>query len=144
MGLKVFAFVDQQDPLPGARVESIVVLAAWATWCRPCLWELPEIERAYQRFAGNRHVVFLSVDRGSAEETPARATGYFKKTRLSIPLAFEDAGFAAVLDSDALPVVVVLDRQGRMRFVHHGYDASEHLDDLLSRTIGQLLDEPER
>ncbi len=76
------------------------VLAFWATWCRPCRWELPEIERLWDRHRGNPRVVVLAVD--------------------------------------SLPTVILLDREGHVRMTHHGYDASKHVETLLSDGIHRL------
>jgi thiol-disulfide isomerase/thioredoxin len=122
----------------------VVVLSWWASWCLPCRWELPEIDRAYRRFQRDQRVIFFAVDRGGAEETPARAKRYFEKLRLSIPLAFEESGFAEALAADALPALVIVDQEGHTRLTHHGYDASERLEELVVRTVGQLLAEKSR
>ena len=117
----------------------VVVLASWASWCLPCRWELLDIDRAYRHFEGDPRVAFFAVDRLGAEETPVRAKRYLEQSRISVPLAFEDAGFSEAFSADALPEVVVLDTAGRTRLLHRGYDASEHLDDILTRTVRQLL-----
>jgi thiol-disulfide isomerase/thioredoxin len=117
---------------------------AWATWCLPCGWELPEIERAYGRFRDDQRVKFFAVDRGGGKETPARAKAYLDRLRISVPLAFVDASAADALGARAIPIVLVIDKEGRTRLVHQGYDASEHVDEIVSRTVSQLLAEGSR
>ena len=116
----------------------VVVLASWTTWCLPCRFELPELDRAARRFAGDPRVAFLAVNRA---ERPQRAARYLETSRLALPLAFEEAGFAEALHAEVLPTVVILDRAGRTRFVHYGYDASEHLEERVARTVRELMAE---
>jgi len=41
----------------------VVVLNIWATWCRPCIVEMPSFERLYQRFPGSDlRIVAVSID----------------------------------------------------------------------------------
>lgn len=47
-----------------------VVLNFWATWCGPCLRELPSLSRLHERFAGDDFaVVLISQDRGGFKQT---------------------------------------------------------------------------
>ena len=110
----------------------VVVMATWATWCMPCGWELPEIDRAYRRYQTDPRVMFIALNRA---ETPDRAKRYLSKTGIILPLAFEDSGFGP----GALPKLVILDQQGQTRFVHYGYDASEHVDDVVAKNVSELL-----
>ena len=48
---------------------SYVLLNFWATWCPPCLVEMPTMEAAFQEFKGeNFRVVAISSDEGGAAE----------------------------------------------------------------------------
>lgn len=40
----------------------VVFINFWATWCPPCIAEMPSIDKLYQRFRGNDQIVFLMVD----------------------------------------------------------------------------------
>lgn len=119
----------------------VVVLASWASWCLPCRWELPELDRVYRTFQSDQRLAFFAVDRLGDAESPIRAKRYLDKARVGLPLAFETPGYADVLGADALPTLVILDREGRVRAKHYGYDSSEHLDEWLTRTVNQLLAE---
>lgn len=39
----------------------VIVLNFWATWCPPCIAEMPSMEQLYQKYRGNDDVVFLFV-----------------------------------------------------------------------------------
>lgn len=117
----------------------VTVLAFWATWCLPCRWELPELEAAYGNFRGNPRVAFLAVDADWGEESPEKARAFLSKKKLAIPWAFDSGGAARALGVDSLPTVVLMDAQGRVRMTHYGYDASEHLDTVITQAVQDIL-----
>ncbi|HVR11012.1 MAG TPA: TlpA disulfide reductase family protein [Thermoanaerobaculia bacterium] len=136
-------------PVAAAQLRGrVAVIDFWATWCSPCQHELPELERLYQRFAGDRRVVFYAVDVAEADtpdargDTPARALDYFRRRGYHLPLAFDAGGGAAkALRAHGLPTLLVLDRSGRVRLRHVGYVGAEDLGTTLADTIAKLLAE---
>lgn len=125
-------------PDPAGRT---VVLAFWATWCQPCRWELPEIERLHERFAADARVALWAVDVGWGPESPRRAREYLDRRRLVIPAAFDSGFTAQALSLHALPSIVIVDGQGRQRLTHSGYDRSEDLPRTLSAALARILSE---
>lgn len=56
---------------------NLVVLNFWATWCGPCIEEMPALERMAKRFAGRGlRVLAVSLDVGAPEEVAEFARGY--------------------------------------------------------------------
>jgi hypothetical protein len=55
-----------------------------------------------------------------------------------LPAAFDDGSAAATLRVHALPTIVFIDRAGRVRYEHYGFDRSERLDDVIVSTIRRL------
>ena len=95
----------------------ILVVNFWATWCPPCIRELPALDRLQQeREARGVQVVGLAVD------SPAPVREFLAKHPVRFPIGI--AGFEGVDLSrrlgntgGALPFTVVFDRDGRRR--HH-------------------------
>jgi len=126
----------------------IAVIDFWATWCGPCQHELPEIDRLYQRFAGDRRVAFYAVDVPVTDtpadqgDTPAKAIEFFRRHGYHLPLAYDTGGAAGrALHAHGLPTLLVLDRSGRVRLRHVGYVGAEDLGATLTETIENLLAE---
>lgn len=106
----------------------------WATWCRPCVEELPLLDGLRARFAADHlplQLQFLSVDAG-AEEVDA-----FRKAHPNTPasLRIKDAGTLAQwlgaigLDaSTALPIHLFVDGEGKIRCVRMGAVEASHYD----------------
>ena len=38
-----------------------VYINMWASWCGPCMREIPELEKLYQKYKNNKDIVFLSM-----------------------------------------------------------------------------------
>jgi thiol-disulfide isomerase/thioredoxin len=136
-------------PVAAAQLRGrVAVIDFWATWCVPCQHELPEIDRLYQRFAGDRRVAFYAVDVPETDtpadqgDTPAKAIDFFHRHGYRLPLAYDTGGAAAkALHAHGLPTLLVLDRAGRVRLRHVGYVGAEDLGATLSGTIEDLLAE---
>ena len=141
------------ETLTGKHISSgdwkghIVVLSFWATWCTPCQAELPEIGALQARYSGNRNVLIYALDSGNDGDTASKAQAFLSKRNFSVNSAIDSFtsdrhiwGLAAKsLRVTSLPALYILDRSGRLRVIHLGYDSSEHLADSLSRRIEQLL-----
>jgi len=94
-----------------------VVVNAWASWCRPCKFEMPYFSRVAVRFG--RRVAFLGVDAGDTD-TKARAflaTHYVPYPSYVDPhdQIASDVGVRA-----GLPTTVFYGRDGKVAFVHQG------------------------
>jgi thiol-disulfide isomerase/thioredoxin len=116
----------------------VVVLAFWASWCLPCRWEMPELASAFARVRGDSAVVVLAIDAGWGGETPDRGRRQLARMSADLPAAFDDGSAAATLRVHALPTIVFIDRAGRVRYEHYGFDRSERLDDVIVSTIRRL------
>jgi thiol-disulfide isomerase/thioredoxin len=119
----------------------VVVLDFWATWCPPCRRELPELEKLYRRYQGNSKVSFWAVDVQKNGETPEKARDFMQKAGYTLPVALGSQKSYEALNPEGLPSLIIIDKSGRIRLVHTGYDRSEQLQGELSKEIDTLLDE---
>jgi len=138
------AAIDLQD-LDGNRVTlsqyagQVVVLSFWATWCRPCLQELPLLEGFYQQHQNAGLVVLAIATDGP--ETLAQVRAIVRRGRWTMPVLLDSDGRASALHNPrgTNPYTVFIDRQGRVARTHEGFapgDERSHLS-----TIEALLAE---
>ncbi len=107
-------------------------LNVWATWCAPCVEEMPRLIRWRDRLADEGvdvELVFVSADRDAQAVAAFRAEHPEMPTslRLSDPDAL--AGWAPQVGLDegaTLPIHVLTDAQGRVRCARTGGVAEEH------------------
>ena len=91
----------------------VVLVHFWATWCPPCVEEMPDLERLYQEFRGpDFEVLAISVD----EEGPGKVRAFMQKNRLSFP-ALMDPGRSVASSYGTLkyPETFIVDRSGVVR-----------------------------
>jgi thiol-disulfide isomerase/thioredoxin len=108
----------------------VVLLNLWATWCPPCIRELPALDRLQGKLGGESFMVLsLSLDR-VGRKTVER---FFRRLGINNLSLFVDPGHAtsAAFPIDVLPATFVLDREGRMVSFLRSYadwDAPEAAD----------------
>jgi thiol-disulfide isomerase/thioredoxin len=123
----------------------VAVVDYWATWCPACRRELPELEKLHARYHNNPDVVFWAVDVQQNGETPQKASAFFQKSGYTLPLVIDSQNSEESLSKrfafEGFPALILMDRSGRVRMVHIGYDRSEALENNLSREIETLLRE---
>ena len=96
----------------------VVMINFWATWCGPCRQEMPHLEALYQRY-GALGFTLLGVN---VEEDPSGAEAWLEETPVSFPVLFDSSNSVTSLyDVVAMPSTVLVDRQGNIRYLHHGY-----------------------
>jgi len=108
----------------------VVLLNFWASWCPPCLAELPGIQRLADRLAGEAFAVLL-VNVG---ESPFRVSKFLKLTGVRLGSLLDDKGetFTA-WGGNVYPTSFVLDAKGAVRYAAYGpleWDSDEVIQTL--------------
>ena len=100
----------------GARVR---VVDVWASWCEPCLAQLPALDRLARDYA-SRGVRVYGI---SFDGDRAGLEAFLLQTPVSFPVLWDAGGerLTGPLAIRRLPTTLVIDRDGVVRHVHSGY-----------------------
>lgn len=94
-----------------------VLVNFWASWCPPCVKEIPSLGRLQQAFSPDEFLV-LSVDVG---ESPERVQAFLQKVPAEFPVLLDPAGQSVhPWKVQAFPTSYLVDRQGRIRYGYFG------------------------
>ena len=96
----------------------VVMINFWATWCGPCRQEMPLLDELYTRYER----VGFSLLGVNIDDDSRRAMQMIEDLGVSFPVLFDARKEVSELyEVEAMPVTVLVDREGNVRYVHHGY-----------------------
>lgn len=97
---------------------NVVMVNFWATWCGPCRQEMPLLDELYTRYE-RVGFTLLGVN---IDDDSRKAMNMISELGVNFPVLFDDRKEVSKLyEVDAMPVTVIIDREGNVRFVHQGY-----------------------
>jgi len=92
----------------------VVMVHFWATWCPPCVDEIPELDKLYRAFAGKDfELLAVSVDEGGVQQVAP----FMQKNQLVVPVLFDpERAIAGMYGTYKFPETYIVDRQGVVRY----------------------------
>jgi peroxiredoxin len=96
----------------------VVLINFWATWCGPCRQEMPLLDDLYGRYQRvGFNLLGVNID-----EDSRRAMQMVQELGVKFPVLFdENKEVSKLYEVAAMPVTILVDREGIVRHVHHGY-----------------------
>jgi peroxiredoxin len=97
----------------------VVLINFWASWCGPCREEMPLLVELHQRYE-SLGFTMLGIN---VEEDSAAADSFLRSVPVSFPILYDRKNSVSKLyDVIAMPSTVLIGRDGRVRYIHHGYE----------------------
>jgi len=96
----------------------VVMINFWATWCGPCRQEMPHLNRLYEKYAPSGFVL-MSIN---VDDDTRNAAEVAAKLGVKFPVLWDtDKKVSRLYDLATMPSTVLIDRDGKVRYVHRGY-----------------------
>jgi len=107
-----------------------VIVNFWATWCGPCVKELPHFEEIHKKYAGDVFVVALHSTLVTED-----VQAYLDKTEYTFPFGLDKTGeiIQSFGGSTMLPQTVVIDKNGVITYNAVGSVTLESLEELIAQ-----------
>jgi len=115
-----------------------IFMNLWATWCPPCIAEMPNIQRLFDDVKDNNDIVFVMA---SLDQDPQKAWDFVNRKEFTFPV-YSVIAKPRVYDSSVVPTTYVISPQGNIVMEHQGmakYDTDEFKDFLNSVSNPQSL-----
>lgn len=95
----------------------VVFINFWATWCPPCIAEMPSINDLHEKLKNNKNIIFITVD---TDHDLSRSALFISRHQFSLPLYVADSAIPETLSGNAIPTTVIFDKSGTMVFRKEG------------------------
>jgi thiol-disulfide isomerase/thioredoxin len=113
------------------------VVDFWATWCDPCIEQLPVLDRLHREL-GPRGLAVYAV---AVDEEREAVRAFLVRTPVGFPVLFDPGGdaLATPFQITRLPTTLVVDRRGIVRGVHLGFAPGDgaRLEEEVLRLLGE-------
>jgi len=86
----------------------VVVVNFWATWCPPCIAEMPSFQKLYDSY--KEEVVFLFV----ANDDKQKVSDFLRKSDYDLPVYFEISNRPLEMNSNSLPTTYIINKNGEL------------------------------
>lgn len=89
----------------------VVFINFWATWCAPCIAEMPSIQKLYDKVKTDKDIVILTVEIDGKSE---KALKFMQNKNLTLPVYFPQSAIPTEFLKGSIPTTIILDKKGNM------------------------------
>lgn len=95
----------------------VVFVNVWASWCPPCLAEMPTIETLYENVSSENNIRFVLL---SMDEEPQKAVEFMESKDFAMPYYFPASALPNEFRSQYLPATYVISQEGQIVYKKEG------------------------
>ena len=113
----------------------LVVVNFWASWCGPCIEEMPYFEKIHRSYQ-NEGVAFLGI---AIKDSPSAVRKFVAQREITYKIALDDQDRIAIAFGGVkvLPTTIFIDNQNNIVKIHKGYLAQERLEENLKKLLSK-------
>lgn len=94
----------------------VIFINFWATWCPPCIQEMPSINKLKQQF-DEKDILFVMVD---VDDNYKRSSKFMENNNYDLPVYTAVSSIPEEFLSGSIPTTVIIDKDGRVVARHEG------------------------
>lgn len=127
-----------EGKLPDNFKGQVILVDFWASWCGPCKASFPVMQELSKKYGGQgMTIVAVSVD-----EKRENMQRFVDAAKVSFSIVRDpEHKLVAAADIKSMPTSFLIDRSGKIRFIHAGFDREKTVREYV-KEIEQLLKEP--
>ena len=115
----------------------VILLNFWATWCGPCVGEMPAFEKLQETYGED--LVLVAVNSGEDEET---VTSFLEENGYTFPVVLDPEYAVAMLyPTDGIPYTVIIGTDGKVAVTQVGAGDADTMYAHYSELVDGLLEE---
>ena len=134
LGWRIF---DGDNEKLGDYKGKVVVLDFWATYCPPCIEEIPHLKQLQAKY-GEKGFQIIGLHVGGPEDE-ANVPAFIKRLEIDYPLATpqDELTYALLGNDNRIPQTLVFDREGKLvkQFVSYDEEIKKQLDETIEETV---------
>ena len=87
----------------------VVIMNFWATWCPPCIAELPSLQKLHDELKSEKDIVFMAIE---VDQNIEKAAKFMTKNKYTLPLYTVSSDLPKELHTNSIPMTVILAKNG--------------------------------
>lgn len=99
------------------RKGEVLFVNVWASWCPPCVAEMPTIETLYEAVGQNPNISFIML---SMDQNREKAVSFMENRGFAMPYHFPQSPLPVKLQSQYLPTTYVISKKGQIVYQKEG------------------------
>ncbi len=116
----------------------VVLLDFWAPWCRPCLQEVPELQKIFDEYRDKGVVVI-----GASAESPVQIRQFKQRMAVSYLLLRVDTKVLSSYQVRGIPTTCIIDGKGYIRYRQVGFSPEMGIEEKFREIINNLVSKTE-
>lgn len=123
--------LNEEDANFSQSEGKIIIVNFWATWCPPCVAEMPSFQKLYDTYGSQVDFYFVT------SEKPEKVEKFMQKNKYTLPIFFQTAEAPKQLESSVLPTTYLISKSGEIIIDEEG--AADWNSDKMRALLDKLL-----
>lgn len=91
----------------------VVFINFWATWCPPCIAEMPSLQVLYDKIKDDPEIEFITIEVEGIRKQD-KVAKFMERKNLSLPVMYPNSGIPSDFFQGSLPTTIILDKKGNI------------------------------